>query len=375
MKQHLLPLLYLFLGLIVGVSLGYRPEKVISLLSPHNAADSILANPDTKEQSAFTLFTSLVSSPVPTPTPTPPPSFPLPNTFDQLMNIKTPLHEPVLSLTDKWKKIIESIRTHHKPTELIANSLNSEYLCAGYIAELTVALRWPGAPQRVGLYNHQADGVCDAREIPYCYWYYGWSILYDIWAKHGWNLQKDAHRFTEIVTPEEMIRFFAAAFRPENLLSDIGFIYHDSNYLSVLGMYGNYNTHISKNMGLSDFTTTIEYPHEEVGIGNDLLLRNSLGCTEEIRPLIKPLLSRYAFTINGTPARYLADGSVVLVDLENELLTPYTLKTLDQVTYTDITLAHFYDGEQVDSLLQLTCQWEFYPVNVLEINPKFIEKM
>lgn len=64
----------------------------------------------------------------------------------------------------------------------------------------------------------------------------------------------------------------------------------------------------------------------------------------------------------------------MLVDKENKILTPYALQTLDSITYTDIALAHFYGGENVDSLLQMSCQGEFFPINVIEINPKFIEK-
>jgi len=216
--------------------------------------------------------------------------------------------------------------------------------------------------------------ACDAREIPYCYEYYGGKITYDMGIKHGPELQDDAQSFWKRVTPEEMIRFFAAAFRSGNLLGDIGFLYRNSQYLYMLGAYDNYNTHITKNMGVSDFTVTVEYPSEEKGVGNDLLLRNALGCTEEMRPLIQPLLTRYSFKINGLPARYLADGSLVLVDEETEALTPYSLQTLDSITYKDITLVHFYGGEQVSSLLNMSCGGEFFPINVIEINEKFIEK-
>lgn len=155
--------------------------------------------------------------------------------------------------------------------------------------------------------NPKARQACDAREIPYCYEYYGGKITYDMGIKHGPALQKDAESFSDIVTPEEMIRFFAAAFRPGALLGDIGFLFRNSHYLYMLGAYDNYNTHITKNMGLSKFTVNIEYPSEETGVSNDLLLRNALGCKEAMRPLIKPLLTRYSFEINGQPARYMSD--------------------------------------------------------------------
>lgn len=302
------------------------------------------------------------------------PTFPLPTTFDSLTVLTSSRVQPVLPLTEEGKMLIDTIRTHQTPTELISNSRNSEYLCAGYIYELTARLRGPKGPQRVGLLTPRARDACDAWEIPHCYTYYGGNILYDIGARHGETLKDDAHHFPQVVTPEEMIRLFAAAFRPSNLLSDIGFLYHDSNYLYMLGVYESYNTHIAKNMGLSDFTVTVEYPSETVGVGNDLLLRNALGCTEAMRPLVKPIISRYQMRINGKPARYLLDGNLYLVDEAEQTVTPYQLQTLDHVSYTDLALAHFYDGERIDSFLQMSCQGEFYPINVLEINPKFIEK-
>jgi hypothetical protein len=44
-------------------------------------------------------------------------------------------------------------------------------------------------------------------------------------------------------------------------------------------------------------------------------------------------------------------------------------KYLDKITYKDITIAHFFEGKAlVDSLFEFTCDLEFYPINVININ-------
>ncbi len=371
MEKYTLPVLYMIIGLLVGLSITIRAERW-----PVQAEFSVPVTPPSLSDENSHSLGRPKTDPIAHLKASLSKGFnsPLSKTFDELMVIPESTKQPVLAMTDEGKEIIDLIRNSHTKTELISNERNDEFLCAGYIYELTARLRWPKGPQRVGLLNPKARMACDAREIPFCYEYYGGKTTYDMGIKHGPELKADAQSFPKRVTPEEMIKFFAAAFRGGNLLGDIGFLFRNSQYLYMLGAYDNYNTHITKNMGLSDFTVTVEYPSEEVGVGNDLLLRNALGCHENMRPLIKPLLSRYSLKINDQPARYLPDGSLVLIDPETEALTPYELQTLDTITYTDVTLVHFYGGEQVSSLLNMSCAWEFFPINVMEINEKFIEK-
>ena len=116
----------------------------------------------------------------------------------------------------------------------------------------------------------------------------------------------------------------------------------------------------------------IQYPEQQAS--NELLIRNALGCSEDMWNLLQPVRTRYAFTINGQPGRMDLDGTIYRQH-EYGTRQPYDLQLLDTITYTDITLAHFFEGEKVDSLFQFSCSEQFYPINVINVNPRFIEQM
>jgi hypothetical protein len=48
---------------------------------------------------------------------------------------------------------------------------------------------------------------------------------------------------------------------------------------------------------------------------------------------------------------------------------------MSHITFYDVTLMHFFEWAHVESLFEMTCQWEFFPINIMQVNPRFIEKM
>jgi len=274
-------------------------------------------------------------------------------------------------LTQQWKEIINQIRTHQTPTDFFKEEQNNEGLCAGYVYELSRALWWDLIVNTIGLHHPKNRVACDARELPYCYRYQWWTVLTDIWEPIGPQLKKNPSSFPSLVTQEDLIRLFSDAFSYKALLWDLTFLYNQSAYLHMIWSYGNFNSHIGKNMGLSSFKTTIKHPETPL-ISNDLLLRNALGCSEEMRSLLWPVRSRYEFTVNWNKAVYTIEWELFVLQWKKR--KPYTLQTLDEILYTDIAVAHFREGEKVDSYFQFSCQWDFSPIAVVEINEKFIEK-
>jgi len=274
-------------------------------------------------------------------------------------------------ITEQWKIIINQMRSSQTPTDLFKEEQNDEWLCAWYVYELSRSLWWDNIVNTIWLHHPKTRTACDARELPYCYWYQWGIVHYDIWEAHWKVLKKDPNTYHKIVNHEEIIRLFSEAFSYKSFFGDLTFLYNQSAYLHMIWSYGNYNSHIWKNMWLSTFKTVIKHP-ETPHISNDLLLRNALWCNHEMRTLLSPVRSRYEFMINWNKAIYTIEKELFIQTGQKR--KPYTLQTLDEITYTDVTVAHFWEGEKVDSYFQLSCQGEFSPIAVVEINEKFIEK-
>jgi len=294
-------------------------------------------------------------------------------TFSSLSE-KTYSQEPSeerFMITEEWKIALSALREKQTPTNLFKEEKNSEALCAWYIYDLSRLLRWDLIVNEIWLHHPESRKACDAWEMPYCYWRRGATITYDIGDKHGPELKTDPLQYHTRVTTEEMLKLFAAAFEPWALLWDITFLYSQSWYLHMIWSYGNYNSHITKNIWLSRFEKTVQYP-EWTWVGNELLLRNTLWCTPEMWTLMHPLFSRYKITINWNEAVYRSDGEITIKKWWSR--KPYTLQSFDTIAYEDRALAHFWEWEKVESLFELSCRGEFVPIAVVELNDKFIEK-
>ena len=61
---------------------------------------------------------------------------------------------------------------------------------------------------------------------------------------------------------------------------------------------------------------------------------------------------------------------------ENRIkLNQVEFKYLDELSFNDITLAHYFkSAAHVDGLFEMSCKWEFLPINVITINQRLIEK-
>ena len=291
-------------------------------------------------------------------------------TFDQLIEPEQRTHQ--FPLTQAWKNIIQQVRTDKTPTTIIPDRRDLEYLCAGYIYELSAELWTPLSAWHIWLQHPVRRDACDAREMPYCYRHKWWEISYDIWDMHWPHLKRRARDYSKLITQEDMIKLAAEVFHRDNILGDIWFLYYNSAYGRFLWTYGNYNTHITKNMWLSKFSVPITYTDPKAS--NSLLIRNALGCSEDMRQIMQPVFSRYSLDINGMLARYHLDGSLMKQN-GSWHRSAYKLQPGDQLTYIDIALAHFFEWEQIDSFFQFSCRDIFYPINVININPKFVEKM
>ena len=295
--------------------------------------------------------------------------------LDQYRTIDTLFVEQVgwweLSLTAEGEQTIQGMRDDHQPTTLIKNTKNDESLCAGYIYELTDHLRGPLWPVTVGMLHPKTKKASDARELPYSYRWKGGVILYDIGDTHGPKLKSNPSLYPSIVSRNELLKLFSAAFTWDSLLGDIGFLYNQSGYLSLVGEYGNYNSHIAKHMWLSDFHLTVK-SFSEPGNSNSSILQDALGCEDAMREHMQHIFSRYDLKINGHTARFLPNDTLWIK--KQNIRESYDLQTLDEISYIDVVLAHFREGEKIDSLFQFSCQGAFYPINVISINPKFIEK-
>ena len=136
----------------------------------------------------------------------------------------------------------------------------------------------------------------------------------------------------------------------------------------MLGTYNNFNTHIAKNFGISSFNITIKKPTDRTA----QIIKSELKCNDGMRLLVKSLLPHYTRKINNsTVSLSIEDNEIVFRDMDTK--QKISLHLLDKISYDDITIVHFFYGAHVDSLLQTTCQGQFYPTNIIQINPVFLE--
>lgn len=294
-----------------------------------------------------------------------------PRTFSDMADALSLQHsEKRFLLTEEGKNIIRDARSQHTAPPLLPAEKFTEGLCAGYLYELTARMRWPTAPLHIGMMHPITKVAADARELPYSYRYKGWTIAIEIASEVGRQVKADPHQYPMLVTAERLKEFFVQAFDPKTYFGDIGFLYAETRMTHMLGTFDNYNSHIGKNFWRSQFTLSVATPQATT----EQSFKKLLGCNDALRPVIKPLLAHYDRTVNSEAAALVRSGeAAVLIDKQTGI--PRTLQDLDTVLYEDITVVHFFNGPQVDSLLHLACQGIFYPINVLQIHPDFLEKM
>ena len=270
-------------------------------------------------------------------------------------------------LTDEGKTIIHQVRDLHKAPLILKEDERDDWLCAGYLFELSAMLWWKDAPTDIGMRDPRTHKAANAWELPYGYRYRGWTIL--TWLSD--KIKTKPLNYWSFVTNEDLKNIFLNAFSEPSILWDIWFLYKNTTVLSQLWSYGNYNSHITKNFGISTFSRVIK----ETENSASKTIRDTLWCDANVWYKLNLVLPHYQFLINGKATAF--SGSDLRATSGKQMIwtQAIVLKPLDTIKIQDITLAHFFHGALVDSLLQLVCKWAFYPVNVTSINPKFIEKM
>jgi hypothetical protein len=96
----------------------------------------------------------------------------------------------------------------------------------------------------------------------------------DLGDLYGPQFKNDPTSFLELVSQEDMLRWFASAWNWKSYLGDLTFVFRESQYLHMIGVYGNYNSHIGKNIGVSQFEIELTYPDPLAS--NQLMMREAL---------------------------------------------------------------------------------------------------
>ncbi|MCT4616964.1 MAG: hypothetical protein N4A38_02010 [Candidatus Gracilibacteria bacterium] len=273
-------------------------------------------------------------------------------------------------ITPEGKNIINNIRSLHKSPNLIkANNFQKE-ICAGFIYILTNKIWGKDSALHIGMMDNETKYPAKAWELPNSYVYYGGKLLDNLYPK----LKTSVYKFYDNIKQEDLKLFFNKAFSEEALMGDIGFFYKHTAYLGELLKTGNYNSHITKNMGISNF----EYSLDKIKNNNLETFSNALQCDKIAFDKIKNLLTNYKLKLNNKPIIFL-DDNFYYQDIDEKTDKKYIgekidFKQFDKISFSDVTLVHYFGGAKVDSLFNMVCKGEFYPINMMSINPRFIEK-
>lgn len=272
------------------------------------------------------------------------------------------------TLDEEGKSIIKNAREFHSSPAIIKGEWYDKYLCAWFLFELSSKLWGNVAPFTIGMMEQKTKTPADAWQLPDSYRYVGGEIMEDFSGK--FSLEKKD--FWETVNITDLKNFFHTSFSEEALLWDIGFLYKDTDYISELKKTWNSNSHIVKNIGVSDFKSVVQ--GDVTSKTNLEVFSETLSCDVNIFPKMKDLLTHYELYHDGKRIVY-TKGDFFYLSQEWELLEKVVFKQMSEITIKDITLIHFFQWAQVDSLFKLICNWKFYPINIMSINPRFIEKM
>lgn len=271
-------------------------------------------------------------------------------------------------LTPEAKTIVSNIRQLHKSASLIWEESADKEVCAGYIWTLSEELWWKTVPYHIGMLNANTKYPAKAWELPAFYKGMWWEILIDLWDKFSIS-EKD---FWEKVGMDDLRLFFKTAFLEDALFGDIGFLYRDTRYASFLNGWSS-NSHIVKNMWISNFEFIVwEDNPEKTELD---IISDTLNCSSDINKGLFSLLEHYKIYLNWKRVAF-SDDKFYYLSEDNILWDEVKLKYLDKISYEDITLTHYIDSRsQVNGLFDMVCSGKYFPINVISINKRLIEKM
>ncbi len=265
-------------------------------------------------------------------------------------------------ITDEWKRLIYNARKLKSTKTLIDPQNRDKELCAWYIWTLTEKIWGNMSPYYVGMINRKTQKPAKAWELPSYYEYFWWKQLINFSDKFDLE-KKDLYSKLE---KKDLKEFFLKAFSEQALLWDIGFLYKDSGYIGFLKWW-NSNSHIAKNIWIWDFSFKIINPKDNFW--------DILWCDKETYKNLKNILENYKLFLNKKRIVFYNKDFYYLK--ENKIIwDKVKFKFWDEILYKDIVILHFYDKKaRVDSLFQFICWWKFLPINIISINPRFIEKI
>jgi hypothetical protein len=132
------------------------------------------------------------------------------------------------------------------------------------------------------------------------------------------------------------------------------------------------NSHIVKNIWISDFEVTLSKINDKKSNLENFM--DNFWCNEKFNKYIS-LLENYKLSLNNKQI-VLYHWDFYYLKENTFLWEKVKFKYLDKITYKDITIAHFFESKShVDSLFKLSCDLNLYPINVISINSRMIEKM
>jgi hypothetical protein len=215
--------------------------------------------------------------------------------------------------------------------------------------------------------NTKKQKLAQAWELPYYYEAFWWKILFDLWS--DFSPLKD--NYYDKISISDLKEFFAKSFTEDALFWDIWFLYNKTKYAKFLNNWSK-NSHITKNMWVSDFEIIFSRVNKNKTNIENLFL--NLWCDKNFFKF-RNLLENYEMFLNWKKIIFYNDDFYYLNN-DNSLWKKVKFQYLDKLTYKDIAIAHFFKWKShVDSLFQFVCKWEFYPINIISINSRMIEKM
>lgn len=263
--------------------------------------------------------------------------------------------------------IIKNAREFHSSPALIKWDAYDEYVCAWYVFELSRKLWDPSSPYLIGMMEQNTKTPADAWQLPYSYEYVGGKILSDF----TWDFSLDTKDYWDKIDSWKLKEFFDTAFSEQALFGDIGFFYKHTEFVQALKTYKNANSHIVKNIGISTFTRKIS---ESAWKTHKEIFSNTLSCDTTVFSKLSWLLQHYEMYLDDKKITFY-QGEFYYLWEENLLWDKVIFKDMSSLSFQDITMMHFFEWANVDSLLEMTCQGQFFPINIMQINPRFIEKI
>jgi hypothetical protein len=270
-------------------------------------------------------------------------------------------------LEESSHKIIDGIRNMHQSPTLVTRASRDLELCAWFIWLLSEEMWWKSIPYYIWMLDQTSRTPASAWELPTAYRYFWGKTLSDF----SWDFDPYKKDLWKVISTKQMKTFFLNSFSEKALFWDIGFLYNSTNYVNEIVKTWNYNSHITKNMWISKFSKRLE---SVKNLSHKEIIQQNFNCHTDIIDTIFPVLEWYKFLLNGKNIALIWDNFYYIN--ENRVkLNQVEFKYLDELSFNDITLAHYFQSAaHVDGLFEMSCKWEFLPVNIIWINSRLIEK-